>query len=116
MRTGIPVVVPSAGPQPIYTSQGHVNGDATEFMWLVHRGGYSRCQLMASGDVTELPEGRCKVKLEQGADVHVLEVDENDLDKVSDSLPSSFPLPPLSTPLSPSLPLLSPPLREKVKG
>lgn len=56
-------------------------------MWLIHRGGYSRCHLVST-ETDDLPEGRCKVKLEQGGDV--LEVDENDLDKVSNSCGRSF--------------------------
>jgi len=43
---------------------------------LIHKGGYSSCKLILSATT----DGRCKVKLEQGG--HILEVDENDLEKV----------------------------------
>ncbi|KAF6019499.1 hypothetical protein EB796_022191 [Bugula neritina] len=58
---------------------GHENSGEENY-WLIHKGGYSSCKLIQSATT----DGRCKVKLEQGG--HILEVDENDLEKVN--LPS----------------------------
>lgn len=57
-----------------------MNGGSTvtDYMWLIHRGGYSRCSIEA--DSSSSPEGRCKIKVEKGGDI--LEVDENDLERV----------------------------------
>lgn len=54
-------------------------GSASSNMWLVHKSGYSLCQPISS-ESSSLPEGRCQVKMVQGGEV--LEVDENDLEKV----------------------------------
>ncbi|XP_067938271.1 unconventional myosin-XVIIIa-like isoform X2 [Watersipora subatra] len=61
----------------IKEGQARVNGHGgADGFWLVHRDGYSACQLMqsATGDGS-----RCKVRLDKGS--HVLEVDENDLER-----------------------------------
>lgn len=58
------------------TGSGDVT--ASERFWLIHRGGYSACELIQSLAADD--GSRCKIRLEQGG--HILEVDENDLEKV----------------------------------
>ena len=61
--------------EPLVNGHGVVH---KELYWLVHRGGYSACKLIQPSTDEN---SRCKVKLEKGG--HVLEVDENDLERVS---------------------------------
>lgn len=58
----------------------------TEKVWLMHRGGFSEAHLLKSEN-TVLPEGRVRVKLESG---DVIEVDEDDVEKVNAVLCSFF--------------------------
>ena len=69
---------------------------SAEKVWLVHKGGFAGARLLKANRVAALPEGRCKVKLDHGGDV--IEVDEDDVEKVSDKVSFSmimFPPPPL---------------------
>jgi len=56
-----------------------------ERVWLVHRGGFAAARVLHAGmpgaeGVENLPEGKCRVKLEHGGEV--LDVDEEDVEKV----------------------------------
>jgi len=56
-----------------------------ERVWLVHRGGFAAARVLRAGmpgadDVDNLPEGKCRVKLEHGGET--LDVDEEDVEKV----------------------------------
>jgi len=57
-----------------------------ERVWLVHRGGFAAARVLHAGmpgaeGVENLPEGRCRVKLEHGGEL--LDVDEEDVEKVN---------------------------------
>lgn len=53
-----------------------------ERVWLVHRGGFCAARQLRETDAGEaLPEGRVRLKLEHNGDV--IEVDEDDVEKVS---------------------------------
>jgi len=56
-----------------------------ERVWLVHRGGFAAARVLHAGmpgaeGVENLPEGKCRVKLEHGGET--LDVDEEDVEKV----------------------------------
>ena len=51
-------------------------------MWLVHKGGFASASQL-KGDGLGLPEGRVKIRLDHGGEI--LEVDEDDVEKVSHS-------------------------------
>ena len=55
---------------------------SAEKVWLVHKGGFTsgRVQKNDGPGTPDLPEGRCKVKLDYNG--QVLEVDEEDVEKV----------------------------------
>lgn len=53
-----------------------------ERVWLVHRGGFCAARQLRETDSGEpLPEGRVRLKLEHNGDI--IEVDEDDVEKVS---------------------------------
>jgi len=57
-----------------------------ERVWLVHRGGFAAARVLHAGmpgaeGVENLPEGKCRVKLEHGGET--LDVDEEDVEKVN---------------------------------
>jgi len=57
-----------------------------ERVWLVHRGGFAAARVLRAGmpgaeGVENLPEGKCRVKVEHGGEV--LDVDEEDVEKVN---------------------------------
>ena len=83
----IVIAILQVAPPPV---NGHYRPRSTSSgsgkFWLVHRGGYSTCELMPNTTLSDTV--RCKVRLEQGG--HILEVDENDLEKVSGHV-SGFP-------------------------
>ena len=49
-----------------------------EQVWLIHKGGFASAHLLKSNEA--LPEGKIKIKLESQGDI--LEVDEDDIEKV----------------------------------
>ena len=51
-----------------------------ERVWLVHKGGFASASQL-KGDGLGLPEGRVKIRLDHGGEI--LEVDEDDVEKVS---------------------------------
>lgn len=51
-----------------------------EPVWLVHKGGFAAAHLLKPESGTELGEGKCRVRVDQSGDV--LEVDEEDIEKV----------------------------------
>ena len=56
-----------------------------EKVWLVHRGGFAAARILRPGmpgaeGVENLPEGKCRVKLEHGGEI--IDVDEEDVEKV----------------------------------
>jgi len=60
-----------------------------ERVWLVHRGGFAGARVLRAGmpgaeGVENLPEGKCRVKLEHGGEM--LDVDEEDVEKVDSCL------------------------------
>ena len=50
-----------------------------ERVWLVHKGGFASASQL-KGDGLGLPEGRVKIRLDHGGEI--LEVDEDDVEKV----------------------------------
>jgi len=57
-----------------------------ERVWLVHRGGFAAARVLRTGmpgaeGVENLPEGKCRVKVEHGGEV--LDIDEEDVEKVN---------------------------------
>lgn len=59
---------------------------SAERVWLVHKGGFAAARVLKAGTagvegLDALPDGKCKVKLEHGGEI--LEVDEDDVEKVS---------------------------------
>ena len=63
-----------------------------ERVWLVHRGGFAAARVLHPGmpgaeGVENLPEGKCRVRLEHGGEV--LDVDEEDVEKVNTQLKGS---------------------------
>ena len=59
---------------------------SAERVWLVHKGGFAAARVLKAGTpgiegLDQLPEGRCKVKMEHGGEI--IEVDEEDVEKVS---------------------------------
>jgi len=64
-----------------------------ERVWLVHRGGFAAARVLHAGmpgaeGVDNLPEGKCRVKLDHGGEL--LDVDEEDIEKVNFALCSSY--------------------------
>ena len=53
---------------------------SAERVWLVHKGGFAAARVLKPGTDGSFTEGKCKVKLEHGGEV--LEVDEDDVEKV----------------------------------
>ena len=53
---------------------------SAEKVWLVHKGGFTGASAITSEADSELPEGRCKVKIDYNG--KILEVDEEDVEKV----------------------------------
>lgn len=51
-----------------------------EKVWLVHKGGFASASIVKGNGMAPLPEGRVRIKLDHGGDV--LEVDEDDVEKV----------------------------------
>lgn len=56
-------------------------GLAVERVWLVHKGGFASARLLKLDGASSLPEGKCRITLEHGAEV--LDVDEEDVEKVN---------------------------------
>ena len=58
---------------------------SAERVWLVHRGGFAAARVLRAGTpgaegIENLPEGKCRVKVEHGGEV--LDVDEDAVEKV----------------------------------
>lgn len=54
---------------------------STEKVWLIHKAGFTSAHLLQpTGTASDLPEGKVKVKLDYNG--QVLEVDEEDVEKV----------------------------------
>jgi myosin-18 len=51
-----------------------------EKVWLVHKGGFASASVIKGNGMSPLPEGKVRIKLDSGGDV--LEVDEDDVEKV----------------------------------
>ena len=56
---------------------GQSDGTLGEAVWLVHKGGFAAAHLVKSDSNVE---GKCKIRVDQSGDV--LEVDEEDVEKV----------------------------------
>ena len=55
---------------------------SAERVWLVHKAGFAAARLLKALDCGDgVPEGKCKVKLDHGGEI--LEVDEEDVEKVT---------------------------------
>lgn len=49
-------------------------------VWLIHKGGFSSATLLKTNGMSPLPEGKVKVKVDHGGEI--IEVDEEDIEKV----------------------------------
>ncbi|XP_048747756.2 unconventional myosin-XVIIIa-like isoform X4 [Ostrea edulis] len=52
-----------------------------EKVWLVHKGGFASASIIKGNGMSPLPEGKVRIKLDNGGDV--LEVDEDDVEKAN---------------------------------
>ena len=50
-------------------------------VWLIHKGGFSSATLLKTNGMSPLPEGKVKVKVDHGGEI--IEVEEEDIEKVN---------------------------------
>lgn len=56
-------------------------GLTVERVWLIHKGGFASARLLKLDGGSALPDGKCRITLDHGAEV--LDVDEEDVEKVN---------------------------------